>query len=203
MSITLVLDVMGVIFASADDVVELLQPFVAKRGGRSEFELVNDLYTKASLGRMTPDEFWRAVGLEPSVEDEYLSLHRLTAGLEDFLRNVPERISNIWCLSNDVARWSSKLRQTFRLDEYLAGAVISGEVGSRKPDPATYLSLLARVGVPNEQLVFVDDRPKNLATAHDLGIRTVLFGVSGQETPSADFSVRSFAELDALLGTLD
>ena len=33
MNVTLVLDAMGVIFASADDVVELLQPFIISRGG--------------------------------------------------------------------------------------------------------------------------------------------------------------------------
>src|SRR5947209_6814853 len=85
MNYTLVLDAMGVMFASADDVVELLQPFIAQRNGCTDSELVNNLYTQASLGVFTPDEFWQAVGLDPSVEDEYLSLHRLTDGSIDFL----------------------------------------------------------------------------------------------------------------------
>jgi len=203
MSITLVLDAMGVIFASADDVVELLQPFIAQRGGRSDSDHVNDLYTQASLDQLTPDDFWRGVGLDPSVEDEYLSMHRLTSGLKDFLGNVPDGISNVWCLSNDVGQWSSKLRRHFQLNDDLAGAVISGEVGLRKPDPAIYLSLLSRIGVPNDQIVFVDDRPKNLAPAHKLGIRTVHFGPSEQETAISDFNARSFDELDALLRSLN
>jgi putative hydrolase of the HAD superfamily len=199
MPITLVLDAMGVIFASADDVVELLQPFILRRGGESNPEGVSDLYIQASLGRITPDEFWHAVDLDPAVEDEYLSLHRLTDGLPDFLANPPECVTNIWCLSNDVGRWSSKLRSHFQLDDFLAGAIISGDVGSRKPDPAIYHTLLLQVGVAASEVVFVDDRPKNLATARDLGIRTVQFGEAEPPMSTSDQSARTFGELTALL----
>ena len=51
MNVTLVLDAMGVIFASADDVVDLLQPFIMSHGGESNPERVSDLYIQASLGR--------------------------------------------------------------------------------------------------------------------------------------------------------
>src|SRR4029079_9431721 len=159
MPLTLVLDAMGVIFASADDVVELLQPFIISRGGGSNPDRISDLYVQASLGHITPDEFWSAVSLDPSVEDEYLSLHRLTDGLLNFLENRPKSVTSIWCLSNDVGRWSSKLRCHFKLDDYLDGAIISGDVGARKPDPAIYQMMLSRVGIPSEQILFVDDRP--------------------------------------------
>jgi putative hydrolase of the HAD superfamily len=199
MSVTLVLDAMGVIFASADDVVELLQPFIISRSGESSPERISDLYVQASLGRITPDKFWRSVGLDPTVEDEYLSLHRLTDGLPNFLENRPKSVVGLWCLSNDVGRWSSKLRHQFKLDQYLDGAIISGDVGARKPSPAIYRMMLSQVGAPSEQVVFVDDRPKNLAAAHNLGIRTVQFGRTELPSSTSDQSVRSFAELAALL----
>jgi HAD superfamily hydrolase (TIGR01509 family) len=203
MSVTLVLDAMGVIFESADDVVDLLQPFIITHGGEPNPERVSDLYTQASLGHIAPDKFWQSVGLNPAVEDEYLSLHRLTAGLQEFLNNQPESVANIWCLSNDVGRWSSKLRRQFQLDDFLTGAIISGDVGSRKPDPAIYHTLLSRIGVAAEQVVFVDDRPKNLTPAGDLGIRTVHFGVPTTATSVSQFSVRTFVELADVLQRID
>jgi HAD superfamily hydrolase (TIGR01509 family) len=199
MPITLVLDAMGVIFASADDVVELLQPFIINHGGESNPDRVSDLYVQASLGRITPDDFWHLVGLDPSVEDEYLSLHQLTAGLLHFLENRPPSVTTIWCLSNDVGRWSTKLRSQFKLDQFLNGAIISGDVGTRKPEPAIYQILLSRTGVPADQIVFVDDRPKNLTAARDLGIQAVHFGETATLTTSPESSARSFAELAELL----
>jgi putative hydrolase of the HAD superfamily len=190
---------MGVIFASADDVVELLQPFIISRSGESNPDRVSDLYVQASLGHISPDEFWSAVSLDPSVEDEYLSLHRLTDGLLPFLEKRTENVTSLWCLSNDVGRWSSKLRRHFKLDDYLDGAIISGDVGARKPDPAIYHMMLSQIGAPSEQIVLVDDRPKNLATAHDLGIRTVQFGGTVAQPCTPDESVKSFTDLADLL----
>ena len=137
------------------------------------------------------------------MEDDYLSLHQLTDGLLEFLGNQPECVANIWCLSNDVGRWSSKLRSQFRLDDFLAGAIISGDVGLRKPDPAIYHTLLSRIGVGARQVVFVDDRPKNLAPACHLSIRTVQFGESTTPTSRSEFSVRTFGELAELLKRID
>jgi HAD superfamily hydrolase (TIGR01509 family) len=199
---TLVLDAMGVIFASADDVRELLRPFIAARGGLADEQVVVDLYRRASLGKLTPDEFWHHVGLDASVEDEYLVLHRLSDGVTAFLESRPSHIDGIWCLSNDVGRWSQKLRRHFKLNDHLAGAVISGDVGARKPDEAIYRMLISRIGVPAEQIVFVDDRPANLAPARQLGIRTVQFGGSPDEADAADFEVSSFAELAVVLRRL-
>jgi hypothetical protein len=67
MQYTLVLDAMGVIFMSADDVVELLQPFVSVRGGTAGPDLVNEFYTQASLGQLSPAEFWQRVGRDSSI----------------------------------------------------------------------------------------------------------------------------------------
>jgi putative hydrolase of the HAD superfamily len=52
--------------------------------------------------------------------------------------------------------------------------VISSEVGLRKPDPAIYELAAARLGLPAEACVFVDDLPGNLKPARTLGMATVL-----------------------------
>lgn len=119
----IVLDAMGVLFHAADDVVDMLIPFIREHGG--DAESVPAAYLEASLGTMDPDEFWRTVGLDPSVEDAYLSRHSLMPGV--LSRSQHARIP-VWCLSNDVGRWSMKLRRRFALDGLLAGAVISSDV---------------------------------------------------------------------------
>jgi|GEM_PF-4675402 len=48
---TIVLDAMGVIYASSDDVAELLVPFVIKAGGIKDLEEIARQYTLASLGK--------------------------------------------------------------------------------------------------------------------------------------------------------
>jgi FMN phosphatase YigB (HAD superfamily) len=202
MRYTLVLDAMGVIFMSADDVVELLQPFISARGGNTAPDLVNEFYARASLGEFSPGEFWRCVGLDESIEDEYLAEHRLAEGAIEFLANPPPTIGSVWCLSNDVGRWSSKLRHRFSLDKYLAGAVISGDVGFRKPSREIYEILLSQIDEPADHVVFVDDRPKNLATAQELGIRAVQFGSAEHLHCAVDHYAATFGDLAKLLRQL-
>lgn len=44
-----------------------------------------------------------------------------------------------------------------------------------KPDPACYRAVLERLGAPPGEVVFLDDRPENVAGAAALGMRAVLF----------------------------
>lgn len=53
--------------------------------------------------------------------------------------------------------------------------VLSSEAGVSKPGRQIFDVLVDRIGMAPEELVFVDDREENLATAHALGFRCVLF----------------------------
>jgi len=68
----LVLDAMGVIYSARDDVKDLLCPFIAEKDGSKDTSKIGRLYLSASLGNISAFEFWKAVGVDPELEDEYL-----------------------------------------------------------------------------------------------------------------------------------
>lgn len=170
-----VLDAMGVLFQAADDVAELLIPFVAQAGGTDDSDAIEAAYLEASVGMIDADEFWQVVGLEPSIEDAYLSRHALVPGAEAFLQHARRQKISVWCLSNDVGRWSRKLRTRFDIEDLLTGAVISSDVHARKASREIYEYLLTQSGFRPEDLFFVDDRAKNVAAALALGIAAEQF----------------------------
>ncbi|MGT2925322.1 HAD family hydrolase [Streptococcus caviae] len=54
--------------------------------------------------------------------------------------------------------------------------IVSGEdFEASKPDPAIYLSVLKRLGVPSEQALAVEDSPSGIASAKGAGMRTVAY----------------------------
>jgi putative hydrolase of the HAD superfamily len=195
----LVLDAMGVIFAAGDDVTELLIPFVKEHKGSCDDDLIASLYLEASLGRLSAMEFWSGVGVDPALEDAYLQRHFLSVGCLEFLSSIRPNVLSVWCLSNDLSEWSRKLRHCFGLTRYLQGAVISGDVGVRKPDTAIYQHLLSRVEADPEETIFVDDRVKNLDAAAELGFSTVCFGALPTSSQCRHREVSSFQELSILL----
>ena len=191
---TLVLDAMGVIYQAGDDVVELLCPFIHQHGGVADDREIEALYIEASLGHLSARQFWEKVQVDPNLEDDYLRRHRLSTGLREFLREARSKVASIWCLSNDVSAWSRKLRELFDLHALIDGFVISGDVGARKPDLAIYQEMLSQSGVPAENIVFVDDRPKNLTTAAAIGFETILFSSLAPDS-NEHLNVRGFSQL--------
>ncbi len=171
----LVLDAMGVIFKSADDVAELLIPFIAEKSGSRNETDIQTAYLEVSLGVIEADEFWNRVGVAAELEDEFLSRHSLNTGVIELLEWSRDNQVPVWCLSNDVGRWSRKLRTRLNIETYLQGSIISGDVGLRKPERPIYQALIEASGFPINTLLFVDDRKKNVLAARDLGIESILF----------------------------
>jgi putative hydrolase of the HAD superfamily len=195
------LDGMGVLYSAQDDVLELLGPFIAEKGGICDGDVVQRIYYSASLGEITSADFWRAVKLDPALEDEYLSRHTLNRDLKESLAALNSRGLILWLLSNDLAEWSLKLRLKFGLEGYFQGFTVSGDVHARKPDSLIYRIMLKQSGVRAQDVIFVDDRVKNLDPAAALGFRTVLFDTRGSaDKPNAHFTVSNFPALvDRLL----
>ncbi len=170
----IVFDVMGVIFEEGDDILNGLVPFLHRRGfPHLDPEGVHSIYRRASLGQISPREFWEGIGLDgeyPAIEKEYLDT---CLQLDPAFMKTAERLRekySLAILSNDIAEWSAHLRKSRGLDRLFQAAVISGEAGVRKPAPEIYRILLDRLGAKGADCAFVDDRIQNLSAAAALGI---------------------------------
>ncbi|RPJ64023.1 MAG: HAD family hydrolase [Dehalococcoidia bacterium] len=195
----LVLDAMGVLYTAHDDVAELLHPFIVDKGGLNDLNRIINFYIETSLGKMASAEFWKMVGLDPTVEDEYLSRHAITGGLIEFLESMRLLGVKVWCLSNDVSEWSCRLRRKFGIEGYFQGFIISGDVGLRKPNPAIYELLVERLKCGPGDITFVDDNVKNLDFPARSGIYTVLFNSTGRNITGKYKTACNFKELAGLI----
>lgn len=198
----LVLDAMGVIYQSCDDVEELLVPFIREKGSDIDKKIIEDHYTRASLGELSSEEFWTKVGVDYNLEDEYLERHQLSAGLLDFLSVFNNQIKvPIYCLSNDVSEWSIKLRKKFQLDQYIKRWFISGDLKIRKPSSSIYDVLIREANAKPTQIMFVDDREKNVMKANEFGIQAILCKVNNSaevcSNEAESKAIYSFNELFA------
>jgi FMN phosphatase YigB (HAD superfamily) len=78
---------------------------------------------------------------------------------------------------------------------FMDGFVISGDVGARKPDTAIFGHLLAQTGAEAEDIILVDDRPRNLDAAAALGLQTILFGRALRGQPTQHRAATDFNQL--------
>lgn len=101
------------------------------------------------------DRLFAGLGPEPAMIEAVVAARR--AGIRTGL------LSNSWGRRYDRSRW----------EEMFDVTLISGELGMRKPDPRIYALAAERLGLPAEQIVFVDDLPHNLPPAEQAGMATV------------------------------
>jgi putative hydrolase of the HAD superfamily len=110
----------------------------------------------------------------------------------DAVRAVRARGLRTAIVTNNIREYGDAWRARLAIDELFDLVVDSCEEGVRKPDPAIYLTALARLGVADPaRAVFLDDFAGNIAAAEALGMRGILVGPDPR--PALD-------ELDALLG---
>jgi len=171
-------DAMGVLYRSADDVEELLVPYLREKGCALSRPEIDDLYHQCSLGRMPSATFWEKCGVAGD-DAEYCERHELSEGIADLLAWVAERGAPMAVLSNDVSEWSRELRRRFSLETWIDSWVISGDVGVRKPDPAIFRLLLERTSVAPDAVIFFDDREANVEAARRVGMRAHVFHDAG------------------------
>lgn len=193
-------DAMGVLYRSADDLVDLLMPFARANGSRLSDEEIGIAYRSASRGEMTSAELWHrlAVAGDPTELDRlYLAAYQLTPGMLPLADELRERGVPLACITNDIAEWSRALRMRFELDRRIAHWTVSAEVGARKPDERIYRAFVRASGFAPEDVIVVDDRARNVEAAATLGFATIHVDLASTSTSPG--SIRSVDELRAAL----
>lgn len=97
-------------------------------------------------------------------------------------------------LTNDIAafrpQWYDEVAFLSQVDEIVDGSL----TGILKPDPRAYAAILDLLGADAADTVFVDDLPRNVRGAHELGLRAVWFDITDV--------AGSMRRIDAALGGL-
>lgn len=99
----------------------------------------------------------------------------------DLARQAREAGIRVGVLSNSWGTGRYDPYDGYDLDHLFDAVVISDQVGLRKPDPSIYTLAAAKIGVPPEECVFVDDTASNLPAATELGMAVVHFTDTGSD----------------------
>ena len=93
----------------------------------------------------------------------------------DLIHQLKEKGFPIYGLSNWSAETFPYAREKFNFFELFDDMVISGAVGFVKPEPEIFQILLAKIGRPAEECLFIDDSLPNIQQANTMGFQTIHF----------------------------
>lgn len=81
----------------------------------------------------------------------------------------------LYALSNWSAETFPSALQRFEFLHWFRGILLSGEVRLVKPDPRIFKLFFETHGIDPAQTVYIDDLPRNVATANSLGMHGITF----------------------------
>lgn len=158
-----------------DRITELLDPFHQK-----------GIYGELEGGKLTTDEFRAAVlaesrpGSRP--EDVDRCMDAMISGMEPYKADLLRELSQKYPLyllsnNNEIARIRyHKLLEDLGLDwrSVFQEEFCSFQMKMLKPSPEIFREAVRRIGLPPEEILFVDDSKTNVEAACSVGIHAVL-----------------------------
>lgn len=138
----------------------------------------NDLH---NTGKISWEELWKRVLIDLDKEtllDEVLIFIRKPKKINKNVIKLIEELKNkdykVALFSNYSKVGGQRMRDVLHLDKIFDLMLISGEIGLAKPHPDAFLYLIEKLDIKANEIVFIDDSPKNIKTAKELGITTIL-----------------------------
>lgn len=124
----------------------------------------------------------------------------LMPGALEFARAVSRRMP-IYLVTNGIAAIQRSRLSRTPLGPYLAGVIISQEIGSAKPDPAMLRLAMARAGVsPGETILLGDSLTSDIPAAQNAGVDSIhlCWDAPCPSCPAA-YEARTLAQAQAMI----
>lgn len=177
----------GGVFNNAHETMEGFS-VAAQQLGYTSQELYDLLYSGAAwqaakMGRMTTDAYWRHIMVELDRDSngdlrafraELFTGEQLNAEVVGIAEQLHERYP-LALLSNATDELESLLEHEFGIHHLFDVVINSAAVGVAKPDPAAYHLAVDGLGFATHEVLFIDDKPRNITAAEALGIPSILF----------------------------
>ncbi len=116
-------------------------------------------------------EFWSYVKIDPE----------MVALIEDLRKTYRTAL-----LTNAIKPFVREVMAKHDLERLFDIILVSAEEGIAKPDPAFFLRMIEKLGLPAGECLFIDDNIVNVETAKLVGMKAVLF--EGVETLKRDLA---------------
>ena len=125
-------------------------------------------------------------------------------GAEQVLHTLQQAGLRIGLLTNGAASVQREKIETSGLGMYFDAAVVSGELGTGKPEPAIFQHLLGRLGVEaRESLMVGNSLSRDVIGGQRAGLHTCWLALEGEDEPvglvEPDFTIHSLGELPRLV----
>lgn len=177
---TIIFDYAGVVTLTQDKSLFAQQHH--KQFNLSPSELMDVLYKNwhdASVNKISDKQYWKLLSNDLNIDKEELkkmiiSTFPIDLRMIDILNQLQGHYALIM-MSNQIEDWLESEIDNNNLRDKFDYFINSYQVGIKKPDKEIFQLALRISGSKPEESLFIDDSVKNIESAKQLGIKTILF----------------------------
>ena len=109
-----------------------------------------------------------------AVEVEILAMIKIDAKLLSFIKTLKNSYKTA-LLSSAHYTLLEKILEDNDLYPYFNEVIISSQVGLLKEDPQLYEVAIQKLGFDPNEIIYIDDAPKNVTMANSLGLKAIRY----------------------------
>ncbi|MBN1487635.1 MAG: pyrimidine 5'-nucleotidase [Anaerolineae bacterium] len=105
--------------------------------------------------------------------------------------------------TNSIREWSERVLNSLGIRRHFERIIDIRNLNYlSKPIPSTFQQVLSILDVPGSACVLIDDQPRNLQRASDLGMRTILVHDALKTAAGIEFAARNILDVGPVLKSL-
>ncbi len=188
----IVLDADGVLFRKINPKLDQKLLQLAHVSEEIVKEKRKKYWALTKIGTLTSKEMWFGALDHPSFEKGVLGelgikakefttqdLFEMNIGAIDFLQLMKKQNLPLILLSNSSEDLIEKQYSYFKLEQFFTKTFFSHKMKIAKPDSRVFEKVLKELSFEASEILFVDDKEKNIFAAKELGFQTFLFTEDG------------------------
>ncbi|MFH1221694.1 MAG: HAD family phosphatase [Candidatus Micrarchaeota archaeon] len=179
---TIIFDLSEVYLQGLAGVEHYLEPIINIKANEIKSGIRGPELIALFHGELSEEEYWLKIieknnwkvdvnTFKKAVRDNFKEIK----GTREIIEQLNENGFKLGLLSVHTKEWIDHCLQKYDYHKLFHTTLYSFEVAASKPDKKVYHLILQRLGATPEECLFIDDNPKNLVPAQELGIATILF----------------------------
>ena len=165
--------------------------------GRPDIDFFDFVSKELAQGKVTPEE------LGAYKQNEYVKLFEdvaLVPGIQDFIRFSRKQVKKLGLATSATGRDFSLAANKYQLHTWFDVIITGDDTIKHKPDPEPFLKAIAKLSVPVDKILVIEDSPNGMKSAK--AANCIVAAITTSFTPTelhlagADLVVTSFSELE-------
>jgi len=151
----------------------------------ADFEFLNNeihrMWSQYKVAEISGEHFWKYFAGAANTGENFEEMMEISLS---YIKIMPETIEIVkklkgkyktGIISNNADEWVEKIKTLVDVDALFDVAIFSNEVKVAKPGREIFDIYLKKIGLLAEECIFIDDIPRNIEAAKNLGFNTIHF----------------------------